>query len=152
MVVIVIALAKTDEGDQPAVAAAILGTMGLPADHMTKGIDGEGRIEDHEHPEQATHEKPADAAQKRPVPPEPDAKGNHQAGDDNRPVIFVLPENHRIAAQPDLVFTEAMRRVVEEPATVAMPESSGRIVGVFVRVSAGMMADMVRTPDQCRVL
>ena len=77
MVVIVIALAKTDEGDQPAVAAAILGTMGLPADHMTKGIDGEGRIEDHEHPEQATHEKAAEAAQKRAMPQESNEKRDH---------------------------------------------------------------------------
>lgn len=74
MVVVVIALAKADEGDQPAVAAAILCPVGLAADHMAEGVDGESRVEDHEHSQQAAHEEAADAAQEGTVPPEPDAE------------------------------------------------------------------------------
>ena len=152
MVVVVIALAETDEGDHPAVSAAVLRAVGLPAHHMAEGIDREGRIEDHEHPEQAAHEEAADAPQKGAVPPEPNAKWNHQTGHNNWPVVLVLPENHRVSAQSNFIFAEPMRRLVEEPATVAVPESFGRIVGIFVRVRTGVMADMVRTPNQCRVL
>lgn len=150
--VVVIPLAETDEGDQPAVAAAVLRPMGLAANQMTEGVDRKGRVEHHEHPQQATHEEAADSPQERAVPPEPDAKGNHQAGDDDQPVVLVLPENHRVTAQPNFVFFETMRRLIEEPAAVAMPEPSGRIVGVFIRVRAGMMADVVCAPNQRRVL
>ena len=64
----------------------------------------------------------------------------------------MLPENDRIAAQPDLVFADAIRCSIEEPTTVAVPESPRCIVGVFVRVRAGVMADVVCTPNQRRVL
>ncbi len=146
--VIVIALAKTDKGDQPAVSAAVLCPMRLAANHMTERVDGERRVEHHEHPEQAAHEEAADAAQESAVPPEPDAKGDHQAGADNQPVVLMLPENHRIAAQPDLIFADAIRRFIKEPAAVAVPEPSRGIVGVFLRVRAGVMPDVVRAPDQ----
>ena len=152
MVIIVVAFAKADERDQPAVAAAVLRAVGLPADHMAEGIEGEGRIEDHEHPKQPGHEKPTDAAPKGTMPPESDTERDDKAGSDDRPVVLVLPENHRVSAQPNFIFTEAVRRIVEEPAAVAVPESSGRIIGIFIRVCASMMADMVRTPDQRRVL
>ncbi len=152
MVVVVIALAETDEGDQPAVSAAVLCPVGLVADQMTEGVDGEGRIENHEHPEQAAHEEAADAAQEGAVPPQSDAKRDGKAGGDDQPVVLVLPENHRIAAQPDFIFADPIRRFIEEPATVAVPKPSGRIVGVFVRVGAGVMADVVCAPNQRRVL
>ena len=152
MVVVVIALAEADEGDQPAVAAAVLYPVRLAPDHMAEGVDGEGRVKHHEHPQQATHEEATDPTQERAMPPESDTKGNHQAGEDDRPVVLVLPENHRVTAQSNFVFFETMRRLVEEPAAVAMPEPSGRVVGVFIRVRAGVMADMVRAPDQRRVL
>ena len=86
------------------------------------------------------------------MPPESNEKWNHQAGDDDGPVVLMLPENDRIAAQPDLVFADAIRRCIEEPPAVTVPESPRCIVGVFVRVRAGVMADVVCTPDQCRVL
>ena len=152
MVVIVIALAKTDEGDQPAVTAAVLCPVGLAADHMTEGVDGESGIEHHEHPEQAAHEEPTDTTQQSAVPPESDAKGNYQPRNDDQPIVLVLPENHRVAAQSDFIFANPMRRIVEEPAAVAVPKSSGRIIGIFIRVRAGVMANVVRAPDQRRVL
>ena len=152
MVVVVIALAETDEGDQPTVSAAVLCPVRLSADHMTERIDGEGRIEDHEHPEQATHEEPADAPEKRAVPPESDTERNDKAGGDNGPVVLVLPENYRIAAESDFIFPKTMRRLIEEPAAVAMPKTSGCIVGVFVGVRTGVVANVVCAPDQRRVL
>ena len=82
------------------------------------------------------------------MPPKPDAKRDHQTGDDDQPIVLMLPENHRIAAEPHLVFADAIRGFIEEPAAVAVPESSRGIVGIFVRVRAGVMADMVCTPDQ----
>ena len=152
MVVIVITLAEADEGDQPAVAAAVLRAVGLSPDHMAEGVDGEGRIEDHEHPEQAAHEEPTDAPEKRAVPQESDTEGDGKTRSNNHPVILVLPENHRIAAQSNFIFTEPMRRMIEQPAAVAVPEPSGGIVGVFIRIRARVMTDVVRSPDQCRIL
>ncbi len=82
------------------------------------------------------------------MPPKPDKKWDDQTRADDQPVVLVLPENHWIAAQPNFVFAEAMWRIIEEPAAVAVPESSGRIVGIFIRVCAGMMTDMVCAPHQ----
>src|SRR5713101_7390341 len=51
---IVITLAKTDEGDQPAIAAAVLHAVGLCPHHVTERIDREGGVQHHEHPEETT--------------------------------------------------------------------------------------------------
>ena len=119
---------------------------------MAEGVDGERRIEHHEHPEQAAHEKPADTAQQRTVPQESNAEREGKARGHDEPIILVLPENHRVAAQADFIFTQTMRRLIEQPAAVAVPEPSGGIVGVFVRVRTCMMTDVVRAPNQRGVL
>ena len=62
VMIVVIALAKTDEGDQPTIAAAVLPAMGLSAHHVTERIDCKGGVQDHEHSEEATQKKAADSA------------------------------------------------------------------------------------------
>ena len=53
MVEIMIPLAETHEGDQPAIATAVLRTVGLGPHHVTERIDGEGGVQHHEHSEEA---------------------------------------------------------------------------------------------------
>src|SRR5262245_18583888 len=52
MMKIMVALPETDEGDQPAIATAVLLSVGLGPHHMAERIDREGRVQDHEHPEE----------------------------------------------------------------------------------------------------
>ena len=60
MVKIMIALAKTDKGDQPAVAAAVLRPVRLGPHHVAERIDREGGVQHHEHPEETSQEEGAD--------------------------------------------------------------------------------------------
>ena len=62
MVIVVVALAEGETGDEPTVAAAVALAMRLRAEHVTEGIDRERGVQDHEHSEHACEQKTPDAA------------------------------------------------------------------------------------------
>src|SRR5688572_25752167 len=45
-----------------------------------------------------------------------------------------------------------MAAIVKEPATVTVPESLARVIGIFFFIGFGMMADMVAAPLEGRIL
>ena len=79
-------------------------------------------------------------------------KREEQARDDDRPVIAILPYDDRVATKTDLVFVLPVDTIVKEPATVAVPESFGGVVGIFFFIRLGMMADMVAAPFEGGIL
>ncbi len=103
VVEVVIALAEADEGDEPAIAAAVLCAMRLGADHVAERIDREGGVQHHEHPEESAQQEggdarraPASAAEQGPT------RGQHR--DDHRaPIDLALLQTQvagRKAAEP----------------------------------------------------
>ena len=64
----------------------------------------------------------------------------------------MLPHHDRVTAQTDFILLRPMGRIVKKPATVAVPEALGHVVGIFYLISLGMMADMVAAPLKGRVL
>src|SRR4029079_9237813 len=142
---VMIALAETDEGDQPAVAAAVLCAVGLCSHHVTEGIDRAGGVQDHEHPEEPAQQEGADAALPASVPDTKEER-KQQSRDHDGPVIAILPHHDRIASQTNFVLRRAIGGVIEEPATVAVPESLFGIVRILFLIRFGVMPDMVGAP------
>src|SRR5205814_2376814 len=105
----------------------------------------------HKHPEEPAQQEGTNAALPA-VVPDTKEKRKQQPRDHNRPVIAILPYHDRIAAQTNLVLRRAIGSCVEEPTTVAVPESLGGIVGVLFLIRLGVMADMVGAPLEGGVL
>ncbi len=119
---------------------------------MAEGIDRERGVQHHEHTKESAEQQRADATHPALVPPHAEGKGDGQSGYHDHPIVTVLPEDDGVAAQPDFVLVGAMGGFVKEPAAVAVPEASAGIVGIFIRIRASVMANVVGTPDECRVL
>lgn len=60
VVIVVITLAESDQGDQPAVPAAVLSAVRLVSPHMADRIDAEGRIQHQEGSEHTGEKKPGE--------------------------------------------------------------------------------------------
>ena len=102
MVVVVVAFAETDKGDQPAVPAAVLCAVRLVAPHMTQGVDGERRIQDQYCSQHAREQKTSHSAHET-IVDIPGNKGCQQSGGDDRRVVTVLPHDDRVLAEPSLI-------------------------------------------------
>ncbi len=89
MVIVVVALAETDEGDEPAVAAAVLRAVRLRADHVTERVDGEGGIEYKYRAQHSGEEETTKAAGEAAVQVSGDKRQEKPGGND-RPVVSVL--------------------------------------------------------------
>ena len=118
---------------------------------MTNGVDAEGRVEDEEDTSHPGEQKAAQSAH----PPSvevPHHKREPQTGEDDQSVIPVLPHNDRVFAQFGFVDLIPMRRFLENPSAMAVPETFGRVVGVLLLVAPCMVPDVIRAPSQRRVL
>src|SRR5262245_45949372 len=62
VVIVVVSLAKTQEGHKPAVTATVMFAIRLCAEHVAERVNGKGRIQHHEHAEHPGQEKTADPA------------------------------------------------------------------------------------------
>ena len=92
MVVIVVALAETDKGDQPAVPAAVLCAVRLAAPHMTQGVDGERGVQDQYCTQHAREQKTSHPAYEA-IVDVPGDKGYQQSGGNDRRIVPVLPHD-----------------------------------------------------------
>ena len=62
VMVVMVALPEAYQGDEPAIPAAVMIAVRLRPKHVAQGIDGKGRIQNHEHAEHAGQKKAADSA------------------------------------------------------------------------------------------
>ena len=67
-------------------------------------------------------------------------------------IVPVLPHDHWIFAQLAFVVWRPVRRINEEPDTVAVPKTFLGIIGIFFLIGPCMVANMIRTPAECRIL
>src|SRR5690349_24502491 len=151
MVIVVIALAEGETGNEPTVAAAVALTVGLSAEHMGEGINGERGIQDHEHSKHAREHKTADTADESPVH-KAQNEGKREAGNHDRVVVLMLPHHHRILPQLPLVIFRPVRRIDEEPDAVTVPKPFLGVVWIFLLIRPRMVPDMIRAPPQRGIL
>ena len=151
VVIVMVALAKSNKRDPPAISAAVPGAMRLGAPHMTDRIDAERRIEHEKGAPHTGQDKTTESTHPSAIE-EPHDKGKRKPRQDNRDVILILPHNERIFPQRLFVFLFTIRRLDKQPSTMAIPKSLGRIVGIFLSITSRVMTNMVRAPSQCRVL
>ena len=150
VVIVMVALSKRNERDPPAISAAVPSPMRLSAPHMTDRIDAERRIEHEKGPPDAGQDKATESTHPSPIE-EPHDKGKRKPRQDNRDVISILPHNERIFPQRLFILFCTIRRLGKQPSAMAIPESLGRIVGIFLSITSRVMPNMVGAPSQRRV-
>src|SRR5438132_9734774 len=146
MVIIVISLSEGQERHDPAVTARICNRMRLPAPKMADGVDAEGGVQ---HKKRAAHSRQQKTAQ--PAGPTVIEKAyderQDQAGDNDRHIVAMLPEDHRILPQTRGVSFVIRERIPEkDPPDVTVPKSPLGVVRVLVLVAPSMVANMSRSP------
>lgn len=149
--VVVVSLSERNQGDEPAVPAGILCSMGLTAPDVANGIDAKGRVQDCEGSSHAGEQKASDASDQS-VRYEADHKCQRQAAKYNECVVFMLPDGHRILRDAGGILYVVILPFREEPATMTMPEPQLRVVGIAFLVALGMVAKVVRGPLDGTVL
>ena len=96
--------------------------------------------------------RPTPARRKQPTPPitplkrKPDEKCAGQAREEQKGVVFVLPDGHGIVCNSRRIFWVGVSIGDKEPSTVAMPEAVLRIVGIFLFVTVRVMTQMISGP------
>lgn len=149
--VIVVPFSQRDQRHPPTVPTGIGLTVGLTSPQVTDGIDAERRVQHQKDPPDTGQQEATHAAYPAVVGVSHE-KRQRQTGQDDGDVPAVLPHHHAILAQPGRVSFGLVRAFREDPAAVAVPESSRRVVGVYLLVHARMVPSMIGAPFQRRVL
>src|SRR5579883_2245380 len=137
--VVMPALTKGQQPDDPLIAAAVSGLKRASPEGMTDRIDTPGHMMDQENAYQTTPEQTAPAA---------NGKGNDQ-GEDNPEGKGTTHEAHDgISRQTAAIDVRIIGKLAQNPANMRVEETLSRAMGITLLIGMGMVFEMRCRPFQ----